>query len=54
MRTDDEVREIMDKACAVNAGKYMREFAEEVVSLRQRIRRLEQALEIFGIAAGSK
>jgi hypothetical protein len=54
MRTDDEVREIMDKACAESAGKYLREFAEEVISMRQRIRRLEQALEIFGIAASSK
>lgn len=41
-KTDDEVREIMDKACREHGGKYLREFAEEVIAMRQRIAELEK------------
>lgn len=44
MKTDDEVRRIMDRACRDDASKYMREFAEEVVAMRQRIAKLEETL----------
>ena len=49
MLTDEEVRTLMDKACRYNAGRHLREFAEEVIAMRQRIRRLEKELEYMGI-----
>jgi hypothetical protein len=49
MLTDEEVRTLMDKACCENAGRYLREFAEEVIAMRQRIRRLEKELEYMGL-----
>jgi hypothetical protein len=47
MRTDDEVRKIMDWACSGGssdhgAGHWFREFAEEVIAMRQRIAELEK------------
>lgn len=52
MRTDDEIRQIMDRACTGGtsehpggAGYWLREFAEEVIAMRQRIAELEKQLE---------
>ena len=42
MKTDAEVRRMIDKACTENAGKYLREFAEEVIGMRRRIAKLEK------------
>lgn len=47
MKTDDEVRQIMDKACHESAAKYLREFAEEIVEMRQRIAELEEQVSLL-------
>jgi len=39
--SDEEVRAIMDNACKLNAGRHLREFAEEVIAMRRRLRELE-------------
>ena len=41
LKSDDEVREIIVKACQENAGVYLRELGEEIISMRQRIAKLE-------------
>lgn len=41
LKTDDEVREIVEKACQDSAGKYLRELGEEIIVMRQRIAKLE-------------
>lgn len=47
MKTDDEIRAIMDSACnggdgQKSTGDLLREFAEEVIAMRQRIAELER------------
>ena len=53
MRTDDEVRQIIDYVCSggegnppeqQGAGYWLRQFAEEVIAIRQRIAELEKAI----------
>ena len=64
MRTDADVRRLMDLACSGGsgtdgkpprhgAGYYMRQFAEEVVALRQRVAKLERRLQSGGNAPGN-
>jgi len=46
-KTDDEIREIVNKACTESAGKNMRLLGEEIIAMRQRIHELEREIKRY-------